>query len=62
MSDTIFAFLTLKTASSAHYKIFGAKFVSFERVELFCLYTESYKDIDKVAKEKQALMWPNNEL
>ena len=38
---TIFAFLTLKTASSAHNKIFGAKFLSFERLRLMLLlYSE----------------------
>ena len=31
---TIFAFLMLNTMSSAHDKIFGAKFSSFERFEL----------------------------
>ena len=30
-SDTIFAFLMLNTPRSAHNKIFGAKFLSFER-------------------------------
>ena len=39
---TIFAFLTLKTASPAHNKIFGAKFLSFERLRLICLYTVDY--------------------
>ena len=39
---TIFAFLTLNTASSAHNKIFGAKFLSFERLEIMCLYTVCY--------------------
>ena len=33
-ADTIFAFLTLNTMSSAHEEIFGAKFSSFERLEL----------------------------
>ena len=33
-SDTIFAFLTLNTMSSAHNKIFGAKFLSFERAAI----------------------------
>ena len=28
--------------SSAHNKIFGAKFVSFERLETTCLYTVCY--------------------
>ena len=31
---TIFAFLTLNTPRSAHNKIFGAKFLSFEQLEL----------------------------
>ena len=39
---TIFAFLMLNTMSSAHNKIFGAKFLSFERLELMCLYTVDY--------------------
>lgn len=40
-SMTIFAFLTLKTASSAHNKIFGSKFLSFERLRLMLLlYSE----------------------
>ena len=41
-SDTIFAFLMLNTPRSAHNKIFGAKFLSFERFETMCLYTVSY--------------------
>ena len=41
-SMTIFAFLTLKTASSAHNIIFGAKFSSFERLRIICLYTVDY--------------------
>ena len=39
-SDTIFAFLMLNTPRPAHNKIFGAKFVSFERLEIICLYIE----------------------
>ena len=35
-SDTIFAFLTLNTKSSAHNIIFGAKFLSFERAAIVC--------------------------
>ena len=35
-SDTIFAFLMLKTMSPTHEEIFGAKFLSFERLELWC--------------------------
>ena len=38
-SDTIFAFLMLNTPRPAHDKIFGAKFLSFERLEIICLYT-----------------------
>ena len=30
--NTIFAFLTLNTTRSAHNKIFGAKFLSFEQL------------------------------
>ena len=32
----------LNTMSSAHNKIFGAKFLSFERLEAMCLYTACY--------------------
>ena len=35
-SDTIFAFLMLNTMSPAHNKIFGAKFLSFERAVIVC--------------------------
>ena len=38
---TIFAFLMLNTMSSAHNKILGAKFLSFERLEAIRLYTVS---------------------
>ena len=38
---TIFAFLTLNTMSSAQEEIFGAKFSSYERLSLCCLYTVS---------------------
>ena len=41
-SDTIFAFLMLNTMSSAHDKIFGEKFSSFERFELIRLRTVGY--------------------
>ena len=34
-SDTIFTFLMLKTMSPMHEDIFGAKFLSFERLELW---------------------------
>ena len=39
---TIFAFLMLNTAHSAHNKIFGAKFLSFERLLIIRLYTARY--------------------
>ena len=32
----------LNTVSPAHNKIFGAKFLSFERLEIMCLYTVYY--------------------
>ena len=32
----------LNTMSSAHNKIFGAKFLSFEWLDLMCLYTVCY--------------------
>ena len=32
----------LNTMSPAHNKIFGAKFLSFERLETTCLYTVGY--------------------
>ena len=32
----------LNTPRSAHNKIFGAKFLSFERFEIMCLYTVRY--------------------
>jgi len=41
LAMTIFAFLTLNTMSSAHEEIFGAKFSSYERLELYCLYIVS---------------------
>ena len=43
-SDTIFAFLTLNTMSSAHHKIFGAKFLNFERAAITYLRTVDYAD------------------
>ena len=39
---TIFAFLTLNTPRSAHNKIFGAKFLSFEHLEITRLNTVCY--------------------
>ena len=41
-SDTIFAFLTLNTPRSAHNIIFGAKFLSFERLQTTYSYTVGY--------------------
>ena len=41
LAMTIFAFLTLNTVSSAQEEIFGAKFSSYERLRLYCLYTVS---------------------
>ena len=41
-TDTIFAFLMLNTMSPAHNKILGAKFLSFERLRIMCLYTVCY--------------------
>ena len=38
----IFAFLMLNTMTSAHNKIFGAKFLSFERLEAIRTYTACY--------------------
>ena len=32
----------LNTMSPAYNKIFGAKFLSFERLEITCLYTVDY--------------------
>ena len=43
-SDTIFAFLMLNTPRSAHNKIFGAKFLSFERAAITYLRTVDYAD------------------
>ena len=39
LPNTIFAFLMLNTPRSAHNKIFGAKFLSFERARINGLYT-----------------------
>ena len=51
MSDTIFVFLTLKTASLAHYKIFGAKFLSFEHASIAYWCTVGY------AAKKRNMQW-----
>ena len=50
-SDTIFAFLMLNTMSWAHNKIFGAKFLSFERAAIVCWHTADY------AAEKRSVQW-----
>ena len=50
-SDTIFAFLTLNTMSPARNKIFGAKFLSFERAAIVCWHTANY------AAEKRSVQW-----
>ena len=42
LTMTIFAFLMLNTISPAHNKIFGAKFLSFERLETMYSYTVGY--------------------
>ena len=42
LPNTIFAFLTLNTPRSAHNKIFGAKFLSFEHLEKTCSNTACY--------------------
>ena len=44
LSVTIFAFLTLNTATWAHNEIFGAKFLSFERAEIVYWHTADYAD------------------
>ena len=44
LSVTIFAFLTLNTATWAHNEIFGAKFLSFERAAITYLRTVDYAD------------------
>ena len=42
LTKTIFAFLMLNTISPAHNKIFGAKILSFERLETTYSYTVYY--------------------
>ena len=42
LSVTIFAFLTLNTATWAHNEIFGAKFLSFERAASTSLLSVGY--------------------
>ena len=54
---TIFAFLTLNTPRSAHNKIFGAKFLSFEQLELTSLqpthYTADKQNTPRIAQQNQ---------
>ena len=47
----IFAFLTLNTPRSAHNKIFGAKFLSFERAVIVYWNTADY------AAKKRSVQW-----
>ena len=49
-SDTIFAFLTLNTMSPAHNKIFGAKFLSFERAAIVCWHTADYAAVKRIVQ------------
>lgn len=42
ISVTIFAFLTLNTATWAHNEIYGAKFLSFERATSTSLWSVGY--------------------
>ena len=51
---TIFAFLRLNTMSSAHDKIFGAKFLSFERARITGLYTVFYTACKESVQKKKA--------
>ena len=54
---TIFAFLTLNTPRSAHNKIFGAKFLSFERLVLTSSqpthYTTDKQNTPRIAQQNQ---------
>ena len=54
---TIFAFLTLNTPRSAHNKIFGAKFLSFEHLELTSsqpvYYTVNKQNTPRIAQQNQ---------
>ena len=55
--NTIFAFLTLNTPRSAHNKIFGAKFLSFEQLVLTSsqpvYYTVNKQNTPKIAQQNQ---------
>ena len=46
----------LNTMSSAHNKIFGAKFLSFEHLETMCLYTVSYVIFGRSAMKSDSQM------
>ena len=48
---TIFAFLMLNTMSSAHNKIFGAKFLSFERVATMFCHSVDYAAMKRNAQQ-----------
>ncbi len=54
---TIFAFLTLNTPRSAHNKIFGAKFLSFEQLVLTSSqpahYTTDKQNTPRIAQQNQ---------
>ena len=54
---TIFAFLTLNTPRSAHNKIFGAKFLSFEQLELTpshsIYYAVNKQNTPRIAQQNQ---------
>ena len=55
--NTIFAFLTPNTPRSAHNKIFGAKFLSFEQLELTSSqpthYTANKQNTPRIAQQNQ---------
>ena len=42
--------------SSAHNKIFGAKFLSFERLKASYLYTACYADFEQSVMKKDSQM------
>ena len=54
LGKTIFAFLMLNTMSSAHNKIFGAKFLSFGRVRITGLYSVIYTVCKESVQKKKA--------
>ena len=55
--NTIFAFLTLNTPRSAHNKIFGSKFLSFEQLVLTSSqpthYTVNKQNTPRIAQQNQ---------